>query len=465
MSADSRDFVRRDRRVALPLAVALVLGAPLRGSVQDPATERPQPSAVQLDAEALAAVERVLTPPASEEEVDPQAMAKAIVALGAPAIPVVVSLLAGEVEASAVLPGTLDQPVHPRALEARSEVLRAALAGLPRGAVLAHVGQRLGAEPGLDLSLMLAGILGDIPDDRAFELLLQISEGIEPIHLMRSYVQSSLEPALANHLVREPRLLADLDRRAFRVDAAALALFARAVGRTHSARAVEVLAGWVGRDPASDAIVLTQLGRVAGDGGLAASASALGIVRRNAASSDQQVQRAALVALGRLRDPEAFEILVGLLETGSSLASSSARWSLTRICDVDVGASAQPWREWRERETTWWEAQAPTHIEALHSEEPGVVMQAVAELLRHPLQRDQVAEALGPLLGHSDERIARAAAAAIARLDSARAVPWLLEALSRPDPELRRLAASGLGRLTGLVLPPDPLLWSKVLAS
>ena len=462
MSDSARGFARLDRQVALPLAVVFALGGSLRAAPQDEGAEA---SAVQLDAEVLGALERILTPPATQAGVDPKLMTKAIVELGPPAIPVLVALLAGEVDAACFVPGTLEEPVHPLALAERTAILRAALAGMPRGAVLAHLGQRLDGEPTLDLRLMLAGMLGDVADDRAFALLLSICEGVEPIHLQRSYVQGTLEPALAAHLVREPALLGDLEKRAFRVDAAVLGVYARAVGLTHSSRGVELLAGWVGRDPESDAVVLSQLGRVAGDGGLAVSSAALGIVRRNAASSNLQVQRAALVALGRLRDTEAFEPLVELLGSGSSLAVSSARWSLVRICGEDLGGDPQAWSAWRERQLTWWNEQAPARLEALHDEEPGIVLQAVAELLRHPLQRHAVAEAIGPLLGHSDERIARGACSALGRLDSSQAVPWLLDALTRADPELRRLAAQGLARLTGLDLPPDPLVWTRVLAS
>lgn len=462
MIGTPRSFARFDRQVALPLAVVFALGGPLHAAPQAGVSAA---AAVQLDAELLGAVERILTPPATEKQVDPQALSAAIVHLGAPAIPVVLAMLCGEAEAAWYVPGTLEEPIQPLALEQRDEILRAALAGFDPRAVLDHVRERLAREPDLDLRLMLAGVLGRMPERAAFELLLDLVHGIESIHLLRSYVQGSVEGAITAHLTRDPGCLPALDKRAFRADAALLGVFARSVGATHSSRGIEVLAGWVGRVDEADAVILTQLGRAAGDGGLAITPESMSVVRRNAFAEDLQVQRAAVVALGRLRDSESFESLVGVLEGGASLAATSARWSLTRICDVDLGAQAQVWKDWRERENGWWNERAPAVIENLHSEQTGLVLQAMAELQRHPLHRHAVAEVFGPMLAHTDENIARAACAAIARLESSRAVPWLLEALSRPDPELRRIAGESLTRLTGLALPPDPLVWAKLLAS
>jgi HEAT repeat protein len=456
-----RTFVRSDRQ-GLSLAVVIALACPLRAAPQSDGRE---PSAAHVDGATFAAIERILTPPATAKRADPQALSAAIVQLGVPAIPVLVALLAGEVDAAWFVQGTLEEPVQPLVLERRSEIQRAALAGLPAAEVLAHVEERLAAGPEMDVRLMLAGVLGRIPRREAFEVLLSLVDGIEPIHLRRSYVQGSVEGPISDHLRGDPGLLKQLDSRAFRADAALLGVYARSVGAVHSARGVELLAGWVGRDSEADAVILSQLGRAAGEGGLAISPEALAVVRRSAVSTDLQVQRAALVALGRLRDGDSFETLVRILEEGASLAATSAQWSLVRLCDVDLGLQAQAWKDWRERETTWWNERAPELIDALHGEQSGVVLQAVAQLVRHPLHRHAVADVLGPMLAHTDEHVARAVCAALASLESSRAVPWLVEALSRPDAELRRLAGAGLTRLTGLALPPDPLVWSKVLAS
>jgi len=145
--------------------------------------------------------------------------------------------------------------------------------------------------------------------------------------------------------------------------------------------------------------------------------------------------------------------------------TSSARWSLTRICGVDLGDQPQAWKDWRDRENAWWSERAPALIDSLHADQVGIVLQSMAELQRRPLHRHAVADVFGPMLAHHEQNVARAACTAIARLESSRAVPWLLEALSRPDPELRRIAGESLVRLTGLDLPPDPLAWAKLLAS
>jgi HEAT repeat protein len=461
VSRNLHERAQLGRQVALPLAVVLALGGTLNASTQEGQTP---PAVVQVDNSAFRAIEAILTPPATGAKPQPEKMAAAIAALGQPGLTVVVAMLAGDVAASPYVQDSLDEPVHPLALEQRTEILTRALAGFPRGMVLEHLAERLQGEPNMDLRLMVAGWLGELDDPRAFAMLLELVGGIEPIHLMRSYVQGSLEGALSAHLARRSSALAELAAAARDADPAKLAIFARAIGATHSSRGIEQLIDWLGRDLESDVVLLNQIGRVAGEGGLAVSDASEDLVRRQLLSEDPQVRRSALVAIGRLRDEQAFEDLLVVLGE-EPLSANSALWSLKRICGVDFGRDAEAWKAWREREKQWWTERGPQLVASLHSEQPGVVLGAVSELLTHPLHRHEAAEALGPLVVHTDPHIARGVCVAIARLESSRAVPWLVDALMNPDPELRRLAGEALRSLTGLDLPAEHLVWSRILAS
>jgi HEAT repeat protein len=457
----------RRSAAALLLSVAAIQASGARAQVaggEDPPSTPPADTAPAVDAGALGAVARVLAPPADGPAPDAAAMAAAICELGSPAVPVLVGLLAGEVELAESVPGTADGAVHPAALEQRAAVLRAALECLPSGAVLAHLGSRLQHGPQAGTRLWIAGLLGGIDDPRACEQLLELIEGLDALALRPRHAQETLAGALAAHLVRQPEALDDVWPSGPGVPPERLVVFARALGAVRSTRGIDLLASWIGLQPEADGELLEQLGRVAGEGGLAVTPEALAAVRSRLGAGEPDVRRSAIVAAGRLRDEEAFEELAGMLADPSELVASNARWSLQEICGVDLGTEGQAWLDWRERERAWLAEQAPALLEDLSSDVPGVVLAAVAEALRHPFHRHALAEALGPLCIHPDPWVARGVCAAIPRLESARSVPWLLAALRQPDPELQGHAAKALQRLTGLELLPEHDVWAAALS-
>ena len=417
-----------------------------------------------LDPQVVTAVQAVLTPPASGGRPEAARMEASLKALGPQALPVVVALLAGEVEVPHTAAGTLEEPVHPIAVALRDSVLRASLDRFEPSAVVAHLAQRASGDASVDLKLFAAGTLGGIEDRRACAAVLTIAGSIEPIHLLRSYVQQTLEQALAAQVVWRPAAAMEIEQAARGAEPELLCVLVRAVARQRSARSVEFLAQQLGRRTGADAVILSEIGRLAGDGGLGIEPTTLVELRTLVSSPDPAVQRAAVTALGRLRDAEAFSDVVGLLLSADPLVASAARWSLTGIAGTDLGSQPGPWIEWQAREQAWWLEQAPDLLEALHSDAPGEVYQALTELIQHPLQRHDSAEAIGPLCAHYEADLARAACGTLGRLGSSRPLSWLLAALSSDEIRVRQAAQGSLCRLTGLDLPPTYAAWSEVIA-
>jgi HEAT repeat protein len=448
----------------------LVAFAPeTRAAGAQPGSQEPlSPTAVEIDAAALAEVSALLAPPADRDAPEPAATVEKLCGLGARAAPVLVGMLAGEIEAPLVLPGTTpgaeERPVHPLALEQRPQVLREALACLPPSAVLEHLATRL--ESGLDWQtrLWIADLLGRLEDPEACVLLVDLVEGFEAVELRRRYVQETLERALVAHLVRAPETLDVVWESGFDAPAERLGLYARAIGATRTSHGIDLLADWLDMRPEADVELLTQIGRSLGAGGLAVPPATLDAVRSKLQAQEPEVRRSAIIAAGRLRDEAAFEDLVRMLADQPELVSASARWSLKAIAGMDLGADGQAWLDWRQRELAWLEEQGPAVLEDLQSKVPGVVLAAVTEALRHPLHRHVVADALGPLLAHPDPAVARGVCVAIARLQSSHSVPWLLAALKQADPELSSHAAQALHLLTGLDLPAEHDAWSRALS-
>jgi hypothetical protein len=416
---------------------------------------------VELDAALVARVQSVLTPPASAAAPSPAAMASELVALGDGALPVVVAVLAGEVEIPETVRDSLD-PVHPAAVAARSDVLRAALVRLDQGELVQHLALRASGDAPLDWKLFALGLLGRVDQQQAPRVTLDIVASIQPIHLLRSYVLESVELALAAQIERRPDTLGLMEVAAREAGPELCCAMARSAARVRSAHSAEFLAQLLGNHSEADPVILGALGELA-DGGLAVESEALGHLRELLASEDLDTQRATAVVLGRLRDEGSLEALSGLLVDQDPRVSSAARWSLRLLVGTDLGAEPGPWQAWMERERLWWTDKAAPLLEALRSDQPGEVLDAIRELMQHPILRNDVSEALGPLFVHPDRGVAIAAIDAVARLGSSRALTWLAAALASEDERVRETAHGTLCQLTGLQLPPDSVQWAKAL--
>lgn len=415
----------------------------------------------ELDQALLVRVQAVLTPPAGAAAPSPAKMTAELVSLGDGALPVVVALLAGEIDVPETARDSFD-PVHPAAVAARGDVLRATLARLDQRQLAEHLASRCGGDAPLDWKLFALGLLAQADSDEAPRAALEIATSIEPIHLMRSYVLESVELALAAQIERRPAALGLLVHAAESAGPELCCALARSAGRVRSGPCIEFLAELLGRHEASDPVVLGALGELA-ESGLVVEGEALGHLRALLASDSLETQRAAAVVLGRLRDEESLGALTDLLVDQDPRLSSAARWSLRLLVGVDLGPTPEPWLAWLERERAWWTDQAPLVLETLRSDQPGKVHEAIRALTQHPILRHGICDALGPLLVHPDRSVALAACEAMENLQSARALSWLAAAQSSEDERVREAAHGTLCRLTGLQIPADAGLWDQAL--
>ena len=416
----------------------------------------------ELDQQLVARVQAVLTPPATAAAPSLKLMTNELVAFGDGAVPVLVAMLAGEIEVPETARDTLD-PVHPAALAARSEVLRAALARLDQRTLVQHLELRAGGQAPLDFKLFALGLLAGVDQEEAPRVAVDLVVSIEPIHLMRSYVLDAVETSLAAQIERRPDALVLLEHAAEEAGPELCCALARSAARVRSAHSVEFLAGMLGRHAEADPVILGAIGQLAGDGGLAVDGQALGQLRSLLASGDVDTQRAAAVALGRLRDGESLAALCDLLGSDDERISSAAHWSLRTLAGADLGSAPEPWIAWRDREQAWWTERAPALLEALRSDQTGEVLDAISVLAQHPFLRHGVAEAMGPLLVHPDAGVALSACDTIAKLGSSHPLSWLVSALSSSDERVRAAAHAALRQMTGLELPADAAQWAKAL--
>jgi len=451
-------------------ATIAALGSPVSAAVPQerapampPETEEGVQVPPEVDSLVFESILTLMTPPASGDAPDPDELRQRVVACGSGAIPIICGVLCGEIALPQVTADEVPQPVHPKALALRYGILRDSLHGLDAAAVVDHLALRGGADATLEMRLVCARLLGPIEHDRALDVLLELSEGIESIHLKRAYVRSAFEGALAQQLARVQDDQDQLHRLDRKCGFEQRALLVRAAGSTSTQGAIRYLASLIGRDEDLDRLVVREVARIAAAQDVVLDAFHLTGLRQLIFSADPELRRLATAALGALGDVDSFELLTGFLDSSDPIEQGTARRSLQDISGVDLGAESKSWTSWYEAEQTWWDKQARNELDRLRSVDPREIHAAMAALVRHPLFRDSISDELGPLASHEDSVVASSACRALARLRSPAAIPWLIEVLADDDEARRKHAADVLRGLTGLDLPPDHQAWTREL--
>ena len=415
-------------------ALLLVLGATSAAAPQGAHGER-----VPVDELMQSQVFALLTSAPDGDELDRAALLESLTALGAPLAPVAAGILCGEIAVPETAYGSEDQPVDPRLVELRDGLLREALGRLDRGVVVDHLARRAAGEAPLEVRLCVARLLGESRHPRAVDVLLQIAAEIEPIHLERAYVLQAFEQPLAAALRADPRADTALAGRVSRYGPQVRDLILRAAAQADSAATRRFLCSRLDADEEEQGIVLGAIA-AAPAGAFQPAPDELGWVRARLRSSAPGLARLAALALGRLEDGESLPELIDLLDSEDALEARAALDALRWISGSDLGRTSDAWRRWLRGEEGWWQAAAPTQLDALSSGDRLAVHRALLELRRHPLFRHELAPEVAQLLYEEDEVLAVAGCETLAALGSREALPALFEALALPEGALHDAA-------------------------
>ena len=235
-----------------------------------------------------------------------------------------------------------------------------------------------------------------------------------------------------------------------------LAALARALGTSRDERALEGLALIWDRDPELAPLVLAQIRQLPAPRDEATTEGFANRLRRALDRLDPgpPVRIQALVfALGQLEDWRSVELMVALLEHPDRGVRGAALWALQRISGFSFGSDAGHWREWCERELSWFQDRASQLMEHLGSGEAERASLALRELVGHRLFRHPLAAMLEGLLDSGDKNARVAACQALAQLGSQRAQRALAQRLEDRDVAVRDAAWQALVALTGRELP------------
>jgi len=243
---------------------------------------------------------------------------------------------------------------------------------------------------------------------------------------------------------------------------------ARALELTRDPEAVRCLGALLGRRSEFDACVLSALANQADLVSPADAETLANEVGTCLRARDSGCAQAACAVLVRLGVPSSVPSLIELLENDDPVLERAVLSALRAISGASLPASAGAWRSWFAREQEWWRERAPSEIEALAqaSELETSLAELVArarELSSHPLFRDELVAAFGPLLGHAEPGARVLACQALQRLGSRLALPELCARLVDRDAQVVSAAHAALVALTGVDLPAKRVRWQRYL--
>jgi HEAT repeat protein len=141
---------------------------------------------------------------------------------------------------------------------------------------------------------------------------------------------------------------------------------------------------------------------------------------------------------------------------------------LRLVARTRLSSSASAWRAWLAREERWWQERAPERLALLADDTTlavGDVHRLVGELCAHPLQREALAPALAPLLGHSDPAVRVIGCQALATLGARSGAPLLYPLLRGGPVEVVTAARSALVAITGVEWRGTPEVMAQRLAA
>ncbi len=351
----------------------------------------------------------------------------------------------------------------PIALDGAGEgALYAALRTWPRSEVEAWIRARALETDALDDRLGALRILGRIGAESTLVALGDVLASIPPAEIRHPAAQQAIEASLGALLERDAAALGSFDALVERVDRGALPAIARVLAASNDWRALLLLESLLGDDVALDIEILSAIGndRMRDR---AALERAREWARLRFQVVDPALRRQATITAGQLLDAQSVPQLIDALEKDSDpRVQRSAHWALREITGLGWGPEAERWRSWFERESAWFEDDAPVLIEGLADD--ARVVQLLRELAAHDLFRDALAEQLAELVDHEDALIARAAIGAHVGLASSFSVEPLIDALGRESrPGIRAALANALAHLTGETLGPDSARWDDWL--
>jgi HEAT repeat protein len=338
-------------------------------------------------------------------------------------------------------------PGPERALERTEEAaLAQALASFGTGPLRPFLRRRLGADAPGEERLAALYVLARVGTSDDVSLLRAAVQGFGP------GLTDALQEACTGVLGRDPRALERLRRWMLEAPLESATALAHALGRSAGPPALSALASSLGFRTELDPELLAEIAPLAARAPKPLEEDVLEPIEDALQGSDEQVLRAAALALGHAQHLEALPRLVELLKHENRGVRAAAEWALEHGTGLRFGADGERWLAWLRAERAWLEKNGPRLRAELHARAAEVAIRALAELSCHRWRRHELALAAVVGLEHESPLVRRLACTALARIGSRAAAAGLRRALDDEDESVARAARQALEAL-GLDAP------------
>jgi len=234
-----------------------------------------------------------------------------------------------------------------------------------------------------------------------------------------------------------------------------------ALATVPSDEATRCLASLLGRSTGLDPLILARLAE-RGRAGVHIDENTQEAVRRYLGSADPAILCAAAHTAGELRDCEAVEVLVQLVDHPEERVRSSVFAALASISGLAYGSDGARWTSWYHAEMRWWDEEADALLVRIERGHGAEFARAARQAMEHRLFRDRIAEAFAQALRRNNLEEVRLSCRALGQLGSTTAVRGLLECMQASDPSVREAAWKALQSITGSDLPPESDSWTRL---
>lgn len=313
------------------------------------------------------------------------------------------------------------------------------------------------------VALRLLGLTGRTSDLDDMRVLLQT---VQPQDCAR--VEEAFEQGLLDWLARDREVFDALPTFCGELSPEHASVVVRALAKSDSPDAPRCLRKLLDHPDALQACVLQALATTAD---LVPREEALDLAEEllsHLDCGDALRAVAAANALGRLRVASSIPALIELLASDEPAVARASLAALRSISGTSLAASSDAWRRWYAAEETWWRERAPDLVRVLEGgarDEPGRARLAAAlgELSEHTLYRDELAPIAAAGLECRDPGLRVLTCAALERLGSRAALPFLCALLEDANEAVAVHAHRVLRTLARVDLPRERERWEAYL--
>ncbi len=282
------------------------------------------------------------------------------------------------------------------------------------------------------VALRLLGRIGRTNDLACVRALLQTVGSREG-----GRVEEAFERGLLDWLTREPKLFEALPALCDELSTEQVGVVVRVLTKTDSPAAPRCLRKLLGSPDALQACVLQALASTAERVPRDEAPDLAEELQSHLDSGDESRAVAAANALGRLRVAGSIPALIAHMSDEPPLARATLA-ALRAISGTNLAASSIAWRRWYAAEESWWRERAPSRMHVLAQAvraEPdrAHLVAALGEISEHPLHRDELAPVAAAGLECRDPGLRVLTCAALERLGSRAALPFLWAHLEDAD--------------------------------